>query len=43
MYEQSYNTAVQSLATEQMGQKRRDEHKDGVVRITYSITKPLRR
>jgi hypothetical protein len=40
MYEQSYNAAVKSLATEQMGQKRRDEHKDGVVRLPIPSQNP---
>ena len=40
MYEQSYNAAVKSLATEQMGQKRRDEHRDGVVRLPISSENP---
>jgi hypothetical protein len=40
MYEQSYNNAVKTLATEQMGRRRRDEYRDGVVRMPIPSTNP---
>jgi len=40
MYEQSYNDAVKTLATEQMGRRRRDEYRDGVVRMPIPSTNP---
>jgi hypothetical protein len=40
MYQQSYTNALQVLAQEQMGQRRRDEHKDGVVRIPIPSQQP---
>ena len=33
MYDASYKNAVKTLATEQMGQKRREEYRDGIVRL----------
>ena len=40
MYEQAYKNAVGTLATEQMGQKRREEYRDGVVRLAIPSTNP---
>jgi hypothetical protein len=38
MYEQAYKNAVGTLATEQMGQKRREEYRDGIVRLAIPST-----
>ena len=38
MYEQAYKNAIGTLATEQMGQKRREEYRDGVVRLAIPST-----
>ena len=40
MYEQAYKNAIGTLATEQMGQKRREEYRDGVVRLAIPSTNP---
>ena len=40
LYEQKYGQAVQSLATTQMGRKRRDEYADGVLRVPLQSVAP---
>ena len=40
MYEQAYKNAIGTLETEQMGQKRREEYRDGVVRLAIPSTNP---
>tara|TARA_R100001440_G_scaffold7561_1_gene14852 strand:- start:160 stop:852 length:693 start_codon:yes stop_codon:yes gene_type:complete len=40
LYEASYKNAVKTLATEQMGQKRREEYRDGAVRIPIPSVNP---
>ena len=40
MYEQAYKNAISTLATEQMGQKRREEYRDGIVRLPIPSTNP---
>ena len=40
VYEQSYGTAIQELAQEQLGKKRRDEYRDGSLRITVPSQQP---
>ena len=40
MYEQSYKNAVGTLATEQMGQKRREDYRDGVIRLPVPSENP---
>ena len=39
-YEQAYATAVQELAQEQLGKKRRDEYRDGSLRIKVPSQNP---
>jgi hypothetical protein len=40
LYDQKYAQAVQGLATNQMGRKRRDEYSDGVLRIPLKSVDP---
>ena len=40
VYEQSYNQAIQQLAQEQLGKKRRDEFRDGSLRIPIPSANP---
>ena len=40
VYEQSYREAVTALAQEQMGKKRRDEYRDGAIRIPIPSANP---
>ena len=40
VYEQSYNQAIQQLAQEQLGKKRRDEFRDGSIRIPIPSANP---
>jgi len=40
VYEQSYATALQELAQEQLGKKRRDEYRDGSLRIKVPSQNP---
>tara|TARA_R100001163_G_C5037564_1_gene176440 strand:+ start:37 stop:729 length:693 start_codon:yes stop_codon:yes gene_type:complete len=40
VYEQSFNDAVKTLATEQMGRRRRDEYRDGAIRVPIPSTNP---
>ena len=40
VYEQSYRESVTALAQEQMGKKRRDEYRDGVIRIPIPSANP---
>ena len=40
LYDQKYAQAVQGLATNQMGRKRRDEYSDGVLRIPIKSADP---
>lgn len=40
VYEQAYATAVQELAQEQLGKKRRDEYRDGSLRIKVPSQNP---
>jgi hypothetical protein len=40
VYEQSFNDAVKTLATEQMGRRRRDEYRDGAIRMPIPSTNP---
>ena len=40
VYEQSYNQAIQQLAQEQLGKKRRDEYRDGSLRIPIPSANP---
>ena len=39
-YEAAYANAVKTLATEQMGQKRREDYRDGVIRIPIPSENP---
>ena len=39
-YEKSYNEAVQRLAIEQQGRRRRDEYQDGVIRLPLPSQNP---
>ena len=40
VYEASYNEAIQQLAQEQLGKKRRDEYRDGSLRIPIPSANP---
>ena len=40
VYEQAYATAIQELAQEQLGKKRRDEYRDGSLRIKVPSQNP---
>ena len=40
VYEASYNEAIQQLAQEQLGKKRRDEYRDGSIRIPIPSANP---
>ena len=40
IYEQSFNDAVKTLATEQMGRRRRDEYRDGALRMPIPSVNP---
>ena len=40
VYEASYQEAISSLAQEQLGKKRRDEYRDGSIRIPIPSNNP---
>jgi len=40
MYEQSFGAALKTLATEQMGRRRRDEYRDGALRMPIPSVNP---
>ena len=40
VYEQAYATALQELAQEQLGKKRRDEYRDGSLRLKIPSQTP---
>ena len=40
LYEQSYQLALQGLATEQLGKKKRDEYRDGELRVPVPSNNP---
>ena len=40
VYEQSYREALSALAQEQLGKKRRDEYRDGSIRIPIPSANP---
>ena len=40
VYEASYQEAIQSLAQEQLGKKRRDEYRDGSLRVPLPSQNP---
>ena len=40
VYEQSFKEAITELAQEQLGKKRRDEYRDGSMRIAIPSTNP---
>ena len=40
LYEQSYQLALQGLATEQLGKKKRDEYRDGELRVPIPSNNP---
>ena len=40
LYQQKYNQSVQNLATYEMGRDRRDEYRDGVIRVPLESRNP---